>query len=329
VNLTLPFGDMHLALTLPDDLEVTVLAPLAAPPLPSLRAAISAALEGAWWSPFSRARSAAIALTEADLPYADLLPPLLARLAEVGIPPERLTLLTAPPVQLPPTLAASFRLLPHEPGAEQNIIRLGMTTRKSIISTHRAYFEANLRVALSSIRLHPALGFSGGVAGAALGLAGNDTLSSNQRLHTQSNAAPGHYEDNPARQDVEDMGRVIGVHLTLNLVCDGQGQPVGVFFGPPVDAMQEAVSLVRRLGTHHIEAPFDLVIAVPGGAGEERHALALRAAQTAAGEGRLIVVSDGQSAAAMVDAALARAPGIRRVAVLVEADRLILYRNST
>lgn len=57
----------------------------------------------------------------------------------------------------------------------------------------------------------------------------------------------GRYEDNPARQDVEEIGRMIGVHFALNAILNEDKQIVDVVAGEPVAVMQKGIPLVRKL----------------------------------------------------------------------------------
>ncbi|MCX7826801.1 MAG: lactate racemase domain-containing protein, partial [Verrucomicrobiae bacterium] len=108
-------------------------------------------------------------------------------------------------------------------------------------------------------------GFSGGVKSAAIGLAGRETISRNHALMIEPCASFGRFEDNPARQDVEEIGRIIGVHFALNAVLNENKEIVGALAGRPGAVMRAGIPLVRRLYEVRVPAPFDLVIASPGG----------------------------------------------------------------
>ena len=109
------------------------------------------------------------------------------------------------------------------------------------------------------------MGFSGGVKGAAIGLAGRATINHNHAMMSDPRAALDRYDDNPARQDVEEIGRLIGVHFALNTILNREKQLIHVLAGEPVAVMQAGIPLVRDLVEIPVSAPFDLVIASPGG----------------------------------------------------------------
>lgn len=276
MQIPIPYGKTQLLLNLPDGLDVTVLSPRETAPAPDQARAVYEALDTVDWSRFTDLKTAAIAVSDKTRPVPNhlLLPPLAERLESIGI--EKITFIIATgchaPMKpeefemvLPPQIVARYRVISHNVDDEDNIIRLGMTKQRTVVSVNRAYFDANLRIAVGNVEPHQFAGFSGGVKTAAIGLAGWDTINGNHRLMTEPNAALARYDDNPLRQDIEDMGRVIGVNLALNTVLNDKKQIVRVFCGPPLNVMRAALPLVRQVYQLPVERPFDLVIAAPGG----------------------------------------------------------------
>jgi nickel-dependent lactate racemase len=115
------------------------------------------------------------------------------------------------------------------------------------------------------IEPHQFQGYSGGVKSAAIGLAGRDTINHNHAMMTDPHAQLGRYADNPARQDVEEIGRKIGVHFALNAILNGEKQIVHAIAGDPRGVMEAGIPLSREIHQVAVAAPFDLVIASPGG----------------------------------------------------------------
>jgi nickel-dependent lactate racemase len=130
---------------------------------------------------------------------------------------------------------------------------------------NRHFVEADLRIVVGNIEPHQFQGFSGGVKSAAIGLTGRDTVNHNHAMMTDPRAQLGCYADNPARQDVEEIGRLIGVHLALNAILNGRKEIVRVIAGKPRAVMEAGIPLSREVCQVAVAAPFDLVIASPGG----------------------------------------------------------------
>jgi nickel-dependent lactate racemase len=130
---------------------------------------------------------------------------------------------------------------------------------------NRHFAESDLRIVVGNIEPHQFQGFSGGVKSAAIGLTGHETIEHNHALMTDPGARLGRYAGNPARQDVEEIGHAIGVHFALNAVLNGRKQIVHAIAGEPRAVMETGIPLVRELWQVTVSAPFDLVVASPGG----------------------------------------------------------------
>jgi nickel-dependent lactate racemase len=109
------------------------------------------------------------------------------------------------------------------------------------------------------------MGFSGGVKTAAIGLGGRETLTRNHAMMLDPHARIARFDDNPARQDVEEIGRMIGVHLALDAVINEYRALVRVIAGDPLAVMQAGIPIALQLYRADVTEPFDLVIASPGG----------------------------------------------------------------
>ncbi len=278
----IPFGKGHLAFDIPDALPVEVLSPAAIPPVRDPAHAVDQALDNALGDTplagFAGARSAAIAINDKTrpVPLAYLLPPLLSRLAGLGIPSEAITLLVASGTHapldprefsavLPPDVLAGYRVVSHDCDDRAHLVYLGDTSRATPIWVNEVFVRADLRIALGNLEPHQFMGFSGGVKCAAIGLAGRETITHNHSMMLDPRANIARYDDNPARQDVEEIGARIGVHFALNSVINENKEMVAVLAGEPRAVMRRGIPLVQELYERRVDAPFDLVIASPGG----------------------------------------------------------------
>ena len=118
---------------------------------------------------------------------------------------------------------------------------------------------------VGNIEPHQFQGFSGGNKSAAIGLAGRVTVNHNHALMTQVGAELGQYAGNPAREDVEQIGRLAGVHFALNAVLNRHKQIVHAVAGEPLAVMAAGIPLARAICQVPVRGGFDLVIASPGG----------------------------------------------------------------
>jgi nickel-dependent lactate racemase len=280
--ISLPYGKSQLTVDLPDAWQVEVLTPRRtvglSDPTGAIRQMLDEPLSGRRLAEFGEIRTAAIAINDETrpVPHDVLLPPLLSRVEGLGLAPEAVTLLIAsgthPPMQpdefgkvLPAEILRRYPIFSHDAGERGNMDYLGRTARGTPVWINRRFMQADLRIIVGNIEPHQFMGFSGGVKSAAIGLAGAETINHNHAMMMEPGARLGRYVDNPPRQDVEEIGRLIGVHFGLNVILNEAREMVAVLAGEPGAIMEEGLPLVRRLYQVEVGTPFDLTIASPGG----------------------------------------------------------------
>jgi nickel-dependent lactate racemase len=278
----IPYGRTQLALRLPDSFQTDLLAPAKVEPAPdpvqATRKALSQPVGGVRLADFAQARSVAIAISDKTrpVPHAVLLPPLLEELERLGIPHRAITLIAATGLHapmpeaefaqiLPAEILARYRVISHNANAPADLVSLGKTRLGSSVQANRVFAQADLRLVVGNLEPHQFMGFSGGVKTAAIGLGGRDTINQNHALMLDPRSDLAHYEGNPARQDVEEIGRLMGVHFALNAVINESKKIIRVLAGEPQAVMREGIPLVLQMYQVRVAAPFDLLIASPGG----------------------------------------------------------------
>ncbi len=292
-RFTIPYGKESQIFDLPDAWDAHRVMPHSVEPVAEPRRAVEEALEapvGAFsWSEVRQrghttagdaagGPTVAIAVNDKTrpVPHGELLPPLLARLESLGIARAHITLVIAtgthPPMRpdeftaiLPVDIVERYRVVSHDVGDEQSLADLGTTSRGTPVQVNRLFVEADLRIVIGNIEPHQFMGYSGGVKSAVIGLAGRETINTNHAMMTLPGAMLGHFEDNPARQDVEEMGRMLRVDLALNAILNDHKRIVQVIAGEPTEVMRIGMPRVRELYVVEVDEPFDLVIASPGG----------------------------------------------------------------
>ena len=229
-------------------------------------------------SDFRGAKNVAIAVNDRTrpVPNAQLLPPLVNQLERIGVNPGAIQFIIAtgthPRVApedyaeiLPREILGRCQVGCHDCEDSGTLIRLGDTTRGTPVWVNRRFVEADLRIVVGNIEPHQFQGFSGGVKGAAIGLAGRETIEKNHARMTSPKAQSGRYLDNPARQEVEEIGRMIDVHFALNALLNSDKQIVSVIAGDPYGVMEKGIPISRQISQVRVRNQFDLVIASPGG----------------------------------------------------------------
>lgn len=257
--------------------SIAVLEPATAPPAADPLAEVESAL-AAVPLPGYRGGGCAIAINDRTrpVPHDCLLPPLLRWLARAGVAPDDVLFVIAtgthpatPPAQfgetVPPDILRRYRVVSHDAHDEAGLAFLGETTRGTPVWVNREYLDRALRVVVGVIEPHQFVGFSGGVKSAAIGLAGYATVGRNHAMMSHPLALLGRYEDNPCRQDIEEIGARIGVHVALNVILGEGRRVIRALAGAPAEVMRQGIPLVRRLNQVGVSDPFDLTIVSPGG----------------------------------------------------------------
>lgn len=277
----MPYGKTHLTFTLPDGLDVQLLAPREVAGTDDGSSAVGAALDlcplPALAKEESRGVRCAIAVNDKTrpVPHKYLLPPLLARLEALGITPEAIILVIATGTHIPmspdefgqvipPEILARYGVVSHDCDAA-DLVFLGETRRGVAVRANRRFMEADLRIVVGNIEPHQFMGWSGGVKSAAVGLAGRATINANHALMTQPGSELGHYDDNPARQEVEEIGQMMGIGYALNVIMNDRKEIVHALAGDPRAVMRQGIPLARGIFQVAVAEPFDLLIISPGG----------------------------------------------------------------
>jgi nickel-dependent lactate racemase len=205
-----------------------------------------------------------------------LLPSLLEWLAVYGIKADEVHLVLASGVHprpsdqeleqiLPDQVCGSCRFQFHDARDKRTLTYLGETDRGTPVWINQTYLACDFKVAFGVIAPHQFQGYSGGVKGAAIGLAGYETIESNHAHMVDPASRLGQYEQNPTRQDVEAIGRMVGIDLALDLVLNRDGEVVAAFAGDPLAVMQAGIPICRQASCTPVEGQFDMIIASAGG----------------------------------------------------------------
>jgi nickel-dependent lactate racemase len=280
-EINLPYGKGTITAHIPDAFRVEWIIPRKAPaasqPLRLVNQALDQPLGHTQISSFADARSAAIAINDKTRPVPNdiLLPPLLDRLEHIGIPAENTRIIIATGTHLPMTVDSFNSILPkeiiqkypvisHDCDAN-DLINLGTTSRGTKISVNRSFYDSELRIVVGNIEPHHFAGYSGGMKTASIGLTGRETINHNHSLLLDPASCIGEYDNNPLRQDIEEIGQQIGVHFALNAILTPEKEIVEILFGNPIDVIKAGISVANQIYQVQVDYKYDLVIAAASG----------------------------------------------------------------
>jgi len=282
IEYQIPYGKSSLKFKVPDNVQSELILPIdikgVSDPIKEIIHALSHPIGKVTLDDFRGVNSVAIAVNDKTRPVPNekVLLPLLDRLISLGIPKKAIRFFIAtgshPLVSkdefnqfLPEKLLEEYKVVCHDCHDHRNLIYLGETSRGTPVWINKDYYNSDLRIGTGLIEPHQFQGFSGGVKSVAVGLAGWETINRNHALMVEKKAQLSLYKENPARQDVEDIGRLCDVHFVLNLIINGRREIVYALAGDPIEVMRKGIPLSQEINQVKVNEPYDIVIASPGG----------------------------------------------------------------
>ena len=276
IILKVPYGKGYASAVLPAGRSVDFVWPRQHSP----SAEPDAIVRGAVYNPHGDVKppragqTVAIAINDKTrpVPHERLLPPVLQGMRHAGVRDEDVTFIIATGTHpgmspdefsaiLPREIIDTYRVLCHDAGQSQSDRPRGGAGRR--LRQQHLYGRRLSHVIGKSSRTIP--GIFGGVKSAAIGLAGLRTINHNHAMMRDEGARLGEYDSNPARQDVEEIGRMIGIDFAVNAILNTDKQIIKALAGDPFAIMQAGIPDARALYQVPVAEPFDLMIASPGG----------------------------------------------------------------
>ena len=210
------------------------------------------------------------------IPNEMLLPPLLDLLQSLGILARNITIFIATGTHkdltkqelinlLGKDIYQNIRTVVHVCDSAMDLTFLGKSSIGTPIYVNSEFYHCDLKIVTGHIEPHHFMGYSGGVKSAAIGLGGMATIEANHKLISDPQAIMGLFDENPMRQDIEEIGEIIGIDLALNVVLNDEKQIIEAFSGDPLKVMAKGIELSREICSVDLKNKFDIVFASPGG----------------------------------------------------------------
>lgn len=220
----------------------------------------------------------AIAINDKTRPVPNnlLFPPLLEFLQQSGVKKENILIIIATGTHAPmpenefemllkTDILKEFRIVSHNCDDDAHLTYKGTTSGGTPVFVNSFFDQADIKIVVGNIEPHHFAGFSGGFKSASIGLAGRKTINYNHALLQDTKSCVGRYEGNPLRQDIEEIGDLMGVDLALNVILNENKEILHTFFGHPKDVIKAGIRIIHETELINIDEPYDLVIASAGG----------------------------------------------------------------
>ncbi|HET9180166.1 MAG TPA: lactate racemase domain-containing protein [Terriglobia bacterium] len=253
------YGDREIRLDFPPSWEVKVLSPDTPPPLTEQE--IIEKLEHPVNQPSFRKiceGKSRPAIIVDDLnrptPAGRVVPLLLQRFREAGIPAQNVTVVMAtgthgqpmPDAMLKkigPEAASSCRLVAHD--CFRDVKRIGRTTLGTPVFVNQNILDCDLVIGVSGIYPNHTAGFGGG-SKLALGILG---IRSIYHLHFRHLPASwgGDAVRQPIRRELDEIAGMIGMKTVISLMIDSHREVIQIYCGDPREYFHEAVAYGRNI----------------------------------------------------------------------------------
>jgi len=186
-----------------------------------------------------------------------------------------------------------------------NVEYLGETARDTPVEINGEFMSCDLRIAIGGIVPHPMAGFGGGSKIIIPGISSLRTINYNHlKVYLSGpNDTPhpttgwGKTDDNVLVKDNEEIARMSGLDVKIDMVLNGRAQPVGLFVGDVVAEYHEGVKFGRKVYATETPKDFDVVVANNYFKSNEASLAMAIASETVRKGGTVVLVSfapDGQ-----------------------------------
>lgn len=281
MEIEIPYRNHHHPLAIDDKAEVAILQP--APPscLGSLYQALEEALDHPLGSPAfdellrrKAPRSVALALPDdvsADI-LAVVIPGLLARIRR-RLPRLRTSDIRIvvgngpyPPFSqeeieaiIPAAIADGCPRISHD-ACNSPTVDFGVTRRGTPVRVNADFAAADLKIVIGLIYPHQFVGFTGGAKCAVYACGAAETIEHHHRLMSAPAARVGALAGNPAREDLDEAGRLVGIDLAVNIVPTPDRQPVQLLAGEPASVLRAGADICAVIYGVVVRERFDIVV---------------------------------------------------------------------
>lgn len=207
------------------------------------------------------------------MPSKLVLPPLIEELCEAGIEYEDITIVFALGSHRKHTEEEMKYLVGNEVFNKIRCVdsdmkkckMLGTTTRGTPVEIFDEVVNANRRICIGNIEFHYFAGYSGGAKAIMPGVSTRAAIQANHSSMVRDEARAGAIDDNPVRQDIEEVGKFVPIDFILNVILDENKQVIKAVAGHPVEAHRVGCAFLDSLYKVQIPRRADIVITTPGG----------------------------------------------------------------
>ena len=202
-----------------------------------------------------------------------LLPPILEELKEAEVNKDQITIVFGLGIHRKQTEEEKKRLVGENIYNQikcidhdiDNCVKIGTTKRGNEVSIFKEVLKSDFIIATGNLEFHYFAGFSGGAKAIAPGICSRSTIANNHKHFLDFGAKAGKIEGNPIREEIEEIGEMVGIDFMVNAVLNSHKKVVKVVAGDVTKAHREGAEYINNIFGVKIENLADIVITSPGG----------------------------------------------------------------
>nr|WP_028307475.1 nickel-dependent lactate racemase [Desulfitibacter alkalitolerans] len=281
-KIKIPYGKENIEWTPPNGFQVEVINPKAYEGASNQEEEVVKALESPIGSKtieeFKGVNKVAIAISDLTRPVPNkvIIPPIVEKLEKIGVKSKNIFVIVGTGLHRPSDKEEFIHLLgeeivdkvtviSHDANNEELIVSCGVTSKGTPVEVNKYYAEADLKIVTGMIDPHQFIGFTGGAKGLAIGLGSKRLIQANHSMLTSENAQLGLLEGNPPREDIDEVGKIVGIDLIVNVILNNNKEIVKAVAGHFIKAHRRGVELAKDIFEVPIREKAEIAIVSPGG----------------------------------------------------------------
>lgn len=207
------------------------------------------------------------------MPSSTVLPPLVDELTEAGVRYEDITVVFALGSHRKHTEdekkyltgEAIYNKIRCVDSDVQRCRMMGTTSFGTPVEIFEEVADADRVICLGNIEYHYFAGYSGGAKAVMPGVSTRAAIQANHSSMVKDAARAGAIDDNPVRQDIEEVVRFVPIDFILNVVLDENKRIIKAVAGHHVEAHRAGCRFLDSLYKVRIPRKADIVVTTPGG----------------------------------------------------------------
>ncbi len=159
-------------------------------------------------------------------------------------------------------ICENYKIFDHDAKDNDILENLGTTKIGNPIKISKIAANSDFLISLGVVEPHQFAGYSGGYKTVSIGLADDATIS---RMHStkiikNSNIKVGQIDSNPIRDEIEEIGKKIGLNFIVNVILGESNELLAIEAGDPIVVHKNLIKRLKIIYEILLKKTYDVVI---------------------------------------------------------------------